>query len=201
MSVPSSPTLRRQQQGRPTPAALSLEISHATNADIDTPPATADDPTAGVTGLSTPTRHNSIRSSALSASKQLSSGRDEMTSAADPTLIANTSSEITSTRSSPLIHSKAGSQPAINPAVAVANSTIASSSTPLQRRTSQPNRTLSINRRGSTASRHARQTHSVSTDMGRFLVTVVPPEHLPHDPPHPKSNPNCTGYGPPAHFR
>ncbi|KAK4055634.1 hypothetical protein OIV83_000180 [Microbotryomycetes sp. JL201] len=35
----------------------------------------------------------------------------------------------------------------------------------------------------------------------KYLVTVIPPEHLPHDPPHPKSNPNCSGYGPPEHFR
>lgn len=35
----------------------------------------------------------------------------------------------------------------------------------------------------------------------RFLLTVIPPSHLPHDPPHPKSNPNCSGYGPPEHFK
>ncbi|GJN94472.1 hypothetical protein Rhopal_007552-T1 [Rhodotorula paludigena] len=35
----------------------------------------------------------------------------------------------------------------------------------------------------------------------RFLLTVVPPEHLPHDPPHPRTNPQCSGYGPPEHFR
>ncbi|GAA6003683.1 hypothetical protein JCM10207_003545 [Rhodosporidiobolus poonsookiae] len=35
----------------------------------------------------------------------------------------------------------------------------------------------------------------------RFLLTVVPPQHLPHDPPHPRTNPQCSGYGPPEHFR
>ncbi|BGP43626.1 hypothetical protein JCM10450v2_007800 [Rhodotorula kratochvilovae] len=35
----------------------------------------------------------------------------------------------------------------------------------------------------------------------RFLLTVVPPGHLPHDPPHPRTNPQCSGYGPPEHFR
>ncbi|BGP35521.1 hypothetical protein JCM10296v2_007359 [Rhodotorula toruloides] len=35
----------------------------------------------------------------------------------------------------------------------------------------------------------------------RFLLTVVPPGHLPHDPPHPRSNPSASGYGPPEHFR
>ncbi|GAA6062447.1 hypothetical protein JCM10212_003321 [Sporobolomyces blumeae] len=35
----------------------------------------------------------------------------------------------------------------------------------------------------------------------RYLLTVVPPSHLPHDPPHPRTNPQCSGYGPPEHFR
>lgn len=35
----------------------------------------------------------------------------------------------------------------------------------------------------------------------RYLLTVIPPEHLPHDPPHPRTNPQCSGYGPPKHFR
>ncbi|KAK4057866.1 hypothetical protein OIO90_001085 [Microbotryomycetes sp. JL221] len=37
--------------------------------------------------------------------------------------------------------------------------------------------------------------------MPRYLLTVIPPSHLPHDPPHPKVNPNCSGYGPPEHFK
>ncbi|GAA5915338.1 hypothetical protein JCM8208_001702 [Rhodotorula glutinis] len=40
-----------------------------------------------------------------------------------------------------------------------------------------------------------------TTSSSRFLLTVVPPEHLPHDPPHPRTNPACSGYGPPEHFR
>lgn len=40
-----------------------------------------------------------------------------------------------------------------------------------------------------------------SMASSRYLLTVIPPSHLPHDPPHPKSNPNCSGYGPPEHFR
>ncbi|GAA5911675.1 hypothetical protein JCM5296_005870 [Sporobolomyces johnsonii] len=35
----------------------------------------------------------------------------------------------------------------------------------------------------------------------RYLLTVIPPAHLPHDPPHPRTNPQCSGYGPPEHFR
>ncbi|GAA5957520.1 hypothetical protein JCM21900_002691 [Sporobolomyces salmonicolor] len=35
----------------------------------------------------------------------------------------------------------------------------------------------------------------------RYLLTVIPPTHLPHDPPHPRTNPQCSGYGPPEHFR
>lgn len=39
------------------------------------------------------------------------------------------------------------------------------------------------------------------TPGSRFLLTVVPPMHLPHDPPHPRANPQASGYGPPEHFR
>lgn len=35
----------------------------------------------------------------------------------------------------------------------------------------------------------------------RFLLTVVPPLHLPHDPPHPRTSQYCSGYGPPSQFR
>jgi len=35
----------------------------------------------------------------------------------------------------------------------------------------------------------------------RFLLTVVPPLHLPHDPPHPRTSGACSGYGPPSQFR
>ncbi|GAA5957504.1 hypothetical protein JCM8115_001340 [Rhodotorula mucilaginosa] len=45
------------------------------------------------------------------------------------------------------------------------------------------------------ASKSAAETGS------RFLLTVVPPGHLPHDPPHPRANPQASGYGPPQHFR
>ncbi|GAA6054677.1 hypothetical protein JCM3770_006382 [Rhodotorula araucariae] len=44
-------------------------------------------------------------------------------------------------------------------------------------------------------------TTSGMASSSRFLLTVVPPEHLPHDPPHPRTNPQCSGYGPPQHFR
>ncbi|GAA6031161.1 hypothetical protein JCM8097_004034 [Rhodosporidiobolus ruineniae] len=42
---------------------------------------------------------------------------------------------------------------------------------------------------------------SQAAGSSRFLLTVVPPKHLPHDPPHPRTNPQCSGYGPPEHFR
>lgn len=35
----------------------------------------------------------------------------------------------------------------------------------------------------------------------QFLLTVVPPMHLPHDPPHPRTSQACSGYGPPEYFR
>lgn len=39
------------------------------------------------------------------------------------------------------------------------------------------------------------------TRPSNYLLTVVPPQHLPHDPPHPKTNPSSAAYGPPEHFR
>ena len=42
---------------------------------------------------------------------------------------------------------------------------------------------------------------SAAETGSRFLLTVVPPAHLPHDPPHPRANPQASGYGPPQHFR
>lgn len=42
---------------------------------------------------------------------------------------------------------------------------------------------------------------SAAETGSRFLLTIVPPAHLPHDPPHPRANPQASGYGPPQHFR
>ena len=39
------------------------------------------------------------------------------------------------------------------------------------------------------------------TGASQFLLTVVPPMHLPHDPPHPRTSQACSGYGPPEYFR
>ncbi|GAA5869418.1 hypothetical protein JCM3774_001448 [Rhodotorula dairenensis] len=46
-----------------------------------------------------------------------------------------------------------------------------------------------------------KSAETTSTPGSRFLLTVVPPTHLPHDPPHPRANPQASGYGPPEHFR
>lgn len=35
----------------------------------------------------------------------------------------------------------------------------------------------------------------------KHLITVIPPDCLPHDPPHPRANPQASGYGPPANFK
>jgi hypothetical protein len=40
-----------------------------------------------------------------------------------------------------------------------------------------------------------------SAPPSRYLVTVLPPEQLPHDPPHPRTSTFCSGYGPPSKFR
>ena len=40
-----------------------------------------------------------------------------------------------------------------------------------------------------------------SNAASRYLVTVLPPSNLPHDPPHPRTSTLCSGYGPPAKFR
>ncbi|BGP11537.1 hypothetical protein OF846_004932 [Rhodotorula toruloides] len=63
-------------------------------------------------------------------------------------------------------------------------------------RRSEPVAPLALN--GSGPSSAAQPPAGASS---RFLLTVVPPGHLPHDPPHPRSNPSASGYGPPEHFR
>lgn len=35
----------------------------------------------------------------------------------------------------------------------------------------------------------------------KHLITVIPPDCLPHDPPHPRANPQASGYGPPENFK
>jgi len=35
----------------------------------------------------------------------------------------------------------------------------------------------------------------------RHLITILPPAFLPHDPPHPRTSPFASGYGPPQNFR
>ncbi|SDA02263.1 BZ3500_MvSof-1268-A1-R1_Chr7-3g09598 [Microbotryum saponariae] len=43
---------------------------------------------------------------------------------------------------------------------------------------------------------------STSSSTGpRYLLTVIPPDHIPHDPPHPRTSQHCSGYGPPQHFK
>ncbi|KAK4702728.1 hypothetical protein P7C70_g3490, partial [Phenoliferia sp. Uapishka_3] len=42
---------------------------------------------------------------------------------------------------------------------------------------------------------------AAGSGASQFLLTVVPPMHLPHDPPHPRTSTACSGYGPPENFR
>lgn len=42
---------------------------------------------------------------------------------------------------------------------------------------------------------------SIPLRPSRYLLTVIPPISLPHDPPHPRTSPACAGYGPPNAFR
>lgn len=41
---------------------------------------------------------------------------------------------------------------------------------------------------------------STSRNASQFLITVIPPGHLPHDPPHPRTSPFCSGYSTPDKF-
>lgn len=199
MSTPSSPTLRRQQQGRPTPGSLALSQPNLMTEDIHTPPTTSDAVLDSVTPPLTPTRRKVGQASALSTDSRDPESNIAVQKENDSSWISATGSEAPYAQDSPLT---ADSDTKPNSRVQLLNnsSTASAASSPLLRRASQPNHKLSISRRVSAASRHPAQL-AINSDMGRFLVTVIPPEHLPHDPPHPKSNPNCTGYGPPAHFR
>lgn len=66
-----------------------------------------------------------------------------------------------------------------------------------------PSKSASTKRYSMSQSPGLMGTTALSSSKGssRFLLTVVPPMHLPHDPPHPRTNPQCTGYGPPEHFK
>lgn len=47
------------------------------------------------------------------------------------------------------------------------------------------------------------QTYSAGSSSlpSRHLITVIPPNTLPHDPPHPRANPQASGYGTPENFK
>lgn len=63
-----------------------------------------------------------------------------------------------------------------------------------------PRRTTSAQYR-QTASQSSGPQPSVPNTPSPFLLTVVPPMHLPHNPPHPRTSQMCSGYGPPDKFR
>ncbi|KAG0140792.1 hypothetical protein CROQUDRAFT_99612 [Cronartium quercuum f. sp. fusiforme G11] len=56
------------------------------------------------------------------------------------------------------------------------------------------------NNHGSVSYQKPRSTSS-PIKPSRYLLTVIPPESLPHDPPHPRTSPACSGYGPAHAFR
>lgn len=58
----------------------------------------------------------------------------------------------------------------------------------------------SFNSTGTSSSRSLLQVPN-GVNPSRYLLTVIPPQCLPHDPPHPRISPTCTGYGPPHAFR
>ncbi|KAM0753480.1 hypothetical protein T439DRAFT_377674 [Meredithblackwellia eburnea MCA 4105] len=52
-----------------------------------------------------------------------------------------------------------------------------------------------------TSTSNTNQSQGGDSRSSQFLLTVIPPTHLPHDPPHPRTSQACSGYGPPEYFR
>lgn len=207
----SSPTARRQAAGRAHPAPLELSLSPKTRDASRSPhansPPRSKDGSLSPSMLSstppiTPTRKTPTTASSLgedNSAKQDRIFRPNGRGAAGMDSISNVQSPAsTAERAAAASGGPTGrSQRAASFAPSSTNSSA-------QRRPSIIG--YNVSRRTSSFQQQAAAGSGGGGGGGamtntRFLLTVVPPSHLPHDPPHPKSNPNCSGYGPPEHFK
>ncbi|ORY91618.1 hypothetical protein BCR35DRAFT_323366 [Leucosporidium creatinivorum] len=219
--IPASPTARRQASGKAHPPALDLSPSSVAAISsasallaLDSPPRTMESSLSprmlAATPPITPTRRipSSAGSDSGAARRAFARGGgagegDELDRRAraegTTSLFDSNGTEARPTTSSlPQLHAESRSRLAsFSPALPLSNGHGAP-----QRRPSILG--YNVSRRGSSFQQQqaggASPTAAAMSNT-RFLLTVIPPSHLPHDPPHPKSNPNCSGYGPPEHFK
>ncbi|GAA5897256.1 hypothetical protein JCM6882_001828 [Rhodosporidiobolus microsporus] len=223
-----SPTQNRLASGRPAP--LPLDLGKTGLLDFDSPPTTADDytsPRAGLLASGSPMTPD--RGAGARAGGGGDSGRKERVGGGGSAGGARTvswNSQGGAQQGRSTTHADPSTSSSRIPSSSSARLPPSASSASLSGRprqtpsvlgyTSSLRRTGSPVRGGAGAAAGARsdpaaplQSSSSATSpaqgaMGsssRFLLTVVPPSHLPHDPPHPRTNPLCSGYGPPEHFR
>lgn len=206
---PSSPTARRQAAGRPHPAPLELSPKTTQVASMsapDSPPRTTGsrtDSSLNTTVLSstppiTPTRKTPTSASSLGADSANGKERDR-TFGAGPS--SRGMDRISSAQSSASTGAPSGRVPSASQRAPQPFSSSSNTSS-AQRRPSILG--YNVTKRASSFQQQAGGANSSgggAMSNTRFLLTVIPPSHLPHDPPHPKSNPNCSGYGPPEHFK
>ncbi|GAA5823529.1 hypothetical protein JCM11251_000668 [Rhodosporidiobolus azoricus] len=218
----ASPTQSRLAAGRPVP--LPLDFGKQDMPDLDSPTCTADDYTSpraiqsGSRSPMTPDRGVGGR-----AGEGGGSGRKERVAAEVSSegaravswnsqggaqqLLRSTSTTIyhpEPSTSSSRVPSSSSSRlpPSTSSASLTGRSRQTLGYTSSLRRTGSPVRAAAGGRNDPAAPLVPSATNSPAMgSSSRFLLTVVPPSHLPHDPPHPRTNPLCSGYGPPEHFR
>ncbi|GAA5970541.1 hypothetical protein JCM11641_007347 [Rhodosporidiobolus odoratus] len=206
-----SPSSSRLAKGRPVPLPLDLDLG-ASTAGFDSPPHTAE-------------RRHEQRNGALSMTPdqaiggrmgERGEGGEEGDTATRQGRAAGPSRRDVSWSG------KKGGQPRSTsashidgPTIPTSSRSASSSKLPLSASTaslprsilgytSQQRRKASPGRGGGKNEGALPSTSPGQTGVGsssRFLLTVIPPSHLPHDPPHPRTNPQCSGYGPPEHFK
>lgn len=212
----SSPTAARKASGRPFPPPLSLESTLQQPEQHGTTETT----TSGLSGLASPpysaAASSKSRPSPLTPDRPFRTNVRSPLSPMDPTTRPTPTWNGQGRRASdgrePNGEGAEGSRGAMNRAARLSQSTSSASLSGRPRNAQSVLGYSSIGKKGLSPGRASRNEGvaggvAVSpasqgvNSSSRYLLTVIPPSHLPHDPPHPRTNPQCSGYGPPEHFK
>lgn len=187
-SFKSSPPVTPDRPHAHTPAKQQPDSADRSNAWMH--PASADhsfeSTRSGASGGSSAGRGSRVGVLGLISPRSLSSGqqhlggKQQQKSARSPSSPQHANQHPTATSNGLLLHPRRGSSPLGRMPANVSRLSLASAAGP---------------------SHHQQDNHNARTSASRFLITVVPPLHLPHDPPHPRTPQACSGYGPPSQFR
>ena len=194
--APPSPTLSRVQKGRfvPEPLQLKSAAKGALLQAADSPPPTSSEPSL----VLQPLVGGETSTAALEAG-EASGGLLRRTARSKAGSAAPAANQAASASRSQAKALPPHQQPTPPPPASTHHQP--STLLPLRRGSSPPGTmpsrlSLASTQTGPPASEPAR-----NGGPSRFLLTVVPPLHLPHDPPHPRTSGACSGYGPPSQFR